>query len=56
MAKTVDFSRIRRDNGSFLADDIPLNYDETIKVYGEDGTLIGLSFSVPDERTCISEY
>ena len=56
MAKTTDFSRIHPDDGSFLADDILLDHEETIKVYGEDGTLMGFLFFVPDEGTCISEY
>ena len=56
MAKTTDFSMIRHIDGSFLADNIPFDLEETIKVYGEDGTLIGLLFSVLGERTCINEY
>ena len=56
MAKMANFSRIRRDDGSFLVDDIPFDCEETIKIYGEDGTLMGLLFSVPGKGTCISEY
>ena len=49
------FGKIRCNDGSFLADDIRLNREKTIKVYGENGTLMGLSFLVPGERTCISD-
>ena len=35
------FGRIRRDDDSFLADDIRLDRDETIKAFGRDSTLMG---------------
>ena len=44
-----NFGKIRRKNGSFLVEDIRLDCAETIKVLGEDATVMGLSFSVPDE-------
>ena len=52
----VDFSRICHDDGLFLANEIPLDRENTIKVYGENDTLMRLPFSAPDEGTCISEY
>ena len=51
----VNFSKIRHGDSSFLANDIRLDWEETIKVYGENGTLIGFSFSIPSEKLCISD-
>ena len=51
----VDFGRIRRGDGLFLVNDIRPDREETIKVHGEDGSLIGLPFSIPGERSCISD-
>ena len=50
-----NFGKIHRKNGSFLADDIHLDRAETIKVVGEEGTINGLQFSVPDEKAWISD-
>ena len=50
-----NFGKIRRKDGSYLADDIRLDRVETIKVFGEKGTVIGLSFSVLNEEAQISD-
>ena len=50
-----NFGKIRRKNDSFLVDDIRLDRIETIKTVGEDGTVNGLQFSVPDEKAQISD-
>ena len=52
----ADFIRICRDDGLFLVDEIPFDRENTIKVYGENGTLMGLPFFIPGEGMCISEY
>ena len=50
-----NFEKIRRKDGSFLADDIWLDCAKTIKVVGEDDTVNGLPFSVPGEKARISD-
>ena len=50
-----NFGNIHRKDGSFLADDIRLDCAETIKVFGEDDTVMGLLFLVPDEKARISD-
>ena len=50
-----DFGRICRDDGSFMADYIRLDCLNIARVFGENDTLIGLPFSIPDEGTCINE-
>ena len=50
------FSRIYRDDGSFLANEIPPDCESPIKVYNENSTLVGLSFLIGGKGTCISEY
>ena len=49
-----NFEKIRRTNGSFLADDIFLDRLETIKVAGEEGIRNGLKFLILNSDTCIS--
>ena len=43
-----NFGKIRQKDGSYLADNICLDRAKTIKVFGEDDTVMGLPFSVPD--------
>ena len=50
-----NFGKIHHKNGSYLADDIRLNCAETIKVFGEDGTMLGLLFSFPSKEARISD-
>ena len=50
-----NFERIRRRDGSFLADDIHLNHVETIKVAGEGGTRNGLEFIVLGNKAQIND-
>ena len=50
-----NFGKIRHKNDSFLADDIRLDRAETIKVFGEDDTIMGLSFLVPCEEARIND-
>ena len=45
-----NFEKIRQKDGSYLADDIYLDRAKTIKVFGEDDTVMGLLFSVPDVK------
>ena len=47
--------KIHRKDGSYLVDDIRLDHAETIKVVGEDGIVIGLPFSVPDNEAQIND-
>ena len=51
----VDFGRICSDDGSFMVDCIDLDRSSTIKVFGENGTLTGLPFSISEKGTSISE-
>ena len=51
----ADFSKIRRSDRLFLADDIRLDRKETIEAYGENGTLMGLLFLVPGREVHISD-
>ena len=50
-----NFGKIRRKNGTFLADDICLNRVETIKVASEDGAKNGLEFIVPRSDAWIND-
>ena len=50
-----NFSKIRHNDDSSLVDDIRLDRTETIKVFGESDTLMGLSFSVPDGEARIND-
>ena len=50
-----NLKKIRRSNGSFLADDIHSNRAETIKVVDEKGTVNGLQFIVYGEEALISD-
>ena len=47
--------KIRRKNCSFLADDIFLDWVETIKVAGDEGVRNGLEFLVPGNDARISD-
>ena len=49
------FDRIHRKNGFYFADDTRLDRKENIKVFGENGTLMGLEFIVPGEEARISD-
>ena len=49
------FDRIRYKIGSYFTDDIRLDCKESIKAFGENGTLIGLEFIVPGGEACISD-
>ena len=49
------FDRIRHKNGAYFADDIRLDREENIKVFGENGTLMGLEFIVLGGEACISD-
>ena len=51
----LNFKKIRRKDGSFLAYDIRLDRAETIKVIGKDGTVKRLWFSVPGDEARISD-
>ena len=53
VCKMSGFGRICCDNGSYLVDDIRLDHDETMKAYGESGTLMELEFIVPSKKTNI---
>ena len=50
-----NFEKIRCKDGSFFTDDIRLESAETIKVLGEDDTIMGLPFSVPGDEAWISD-
>ena len=50
-----NFGKIRCNNGSYLMDDIRLDRVKTIKVFGESGTLMGLSFLVLAKKARISD-
>ena len=52
---TSNFEKIHRENGSFLADDIFLDWVETIKVAGDEGVQNGLEFLVPGNDARISD-
>ena len=49
------FGRIRHGDGSFMANDIRLDHGKMIKVFGKNGTLMGLPFLVPDREARISD-
>ena len=49
------FDRIHRKNGFYFANDTRLDRKESIKVFGENGTLIRLEFIVPGEEARISD-
>ena len=49
------FGRIRCDKSSFLANNICLDRDETIKAFEEDDTHIRLLFLVLGGDACISD-
>ena len=49
------FDRIHCQNNSYFVDDIRLDREESIKVFGENGTLMGLEFIVSDGEARISE-
>ena len=51
----TDFGKLCRDDGSFMTDYIDLDRSSIIKVFGENGTLMVLSFSILKEGTSISE-
>ena len=50
-----NFGKIRHKNGSFFTNDIRLDRAKTIKIFGEDGTVMGLPFSIPSKEALISD-
>ena len=50
-----NFGKIHWNDSSYLADDIRFDRVETIKVFGESGTIIGLSFLVLRDEARISD-
>ena len=51
----ADFGRICHDKGLILANYIDLDRTNTVKVFGEDDTLMGLPFFITKEGTSISQ-
>ena len=49
------FDRICRRDGSFFADDICLDCEESMKEFGANGTLMGLEFLVPGGEARIND-
>ena len=49
------FDRIRSKDDSYFADNICLDREESIKAFGQNGTLIKLEFIVPDGEDYISD-
>ena len=51
----ASLGKICRGDSSFLANNILLDHDEMIKAFGEDGTLLRLSFLVFSRDACNSD-